>query len=256
MSEIKDDFAYNFYDFVKTIYIYSHVKTYLIDKDRQIVEQITNYILLILSIIFVTLSLFKILVILFYFIFIQALSAFIKFIISIFKTKFRISFCSSFKNAMSYLGKVFKRIYTFNFFLFHNKCIGFIMIFSYFLFLLTSCAFYSENLKLLSEIEKPGRYLVYFYFHFDSTILIQLLCSSFYACRDMKLSTLIAIGIFLIINGMLFLGYFIKEIIESSRGSFEFEEPQKVMNIIFNTIFLFINGISLFNFILYDKNSK
>ena len=55
---------------------------------------------------------------------------------------------------------------------------------------------------------------------------------------------------------MLFLGYFIKEIIESSRGSFEFEEPQKVMNIIFNTIFLFINGISLFNFILYDKNSK
>ena len=49
MSEMKDDIIYKFYDYVKTIYIYSHLKTHLIDKDRQRIEKITNIILLAFS---------------------------------------------------------------------------------------------------------------------------------------------------------------------------------------------------------------
>ena len=256
MSEIIDDTAYNFYDYVKSIYIYSHVKTRLIDYQRQPIEIITNGILTGLSFIFVFFSIFKFFVIIFYFIFIQALSAFIKFIISIFKTKFRISFYSSFINAILYLGKVFRRIYTFNFYLFHNKFIGFIMIFSYFLFLISSCVFYILNIYYIENIEKPLHYLVFFYFHFESIILIQLLCSSFYACNDMKITTIISIGLFITMNAMLFLGYCITDKIESVDGSFENHQPQKIMNIIFDTIFLFINGISLFKIIFYNKNSK
>ena len=256
MSEIKDNFAYNFYDYVKSIYIYSHVKTHLIDSQRQPIEEATNIILIILSIVFVFLSIFKILVIIFYFIFIQALSAFIKFILSIFRTKFRINFCSSFINAISYLGKVFRRIYTFNFYLFHNIFIGFIMVFSYFFFLISSCFFYIQNFKNIEIIEKPKYYLVSFFFHFESIILIQLLCSSFYACHDMKNSTIISIGLFISMNAILILGYYITDKIESVDGTFEYDEPQKIMNIIFNTIFLLINGISLFKIIFYNKNSK
>ena len=80
----------------------------------------------------------KLFAIIFYFIFIQAFSTFIKYIMSIFKTKFRINLCSSFKNAMSYLGKVCKRIFTFNIYLFHNKSIVLIMALSYFFFLVSS----------------------------------------------------------------------------------------------------------------------
>ena len=38
MSETKDDFIYNFYDYMKSIFIYSHVRTYLIDPKRQEIE--------------------------------------------------------------------------------------------------------------------------------------------------------------------------------------------------------------------------
>ena len=256
MSEMKDDIIYNFYDYVKSIYIYAHVKTLLIDPQRQPIEYYTNIILAILSLLFVILSIFKIFFIIFYFIFIQALSAFIKFILSIFKTKFRISFCSSFINAISYLGKVLRRIYTFNFYLFHNKFIGFAMIFSYFFFLIISCLFYYQNCVHLMDFEKPIYYLICFYLHFESIILVQLLYSSFYACRDMKISTLISIGLFICMNTILIFGYYITETIENVEGAFEYGEPQCIMNIIFDSILLFINGISLFKIIFYNINCK
>ena len=134
MSEMTDSLLYNFYDYMKSIYIYSHVKTSLKDTQRQPIEKGTNISLCILACLFLIVSAFKIFVIIFYFIFIQAFTAFFKFILSIYRTRFRINFYSSFKNAIAYLGKVFKRIYTFNFYLFHNFYIGFTMIFSYFSF--------------------------------------------------------------------------------------------------------------------------
>ena len=256
MSEMTDSDIYNFYDYVKSIYIYSHVKTNLIDKDRQDIEKWTNILLLIITIGFIIAFCFKIVVIIFYFIFVQAFSAFIKFIISIFRTKFQLNFCSSFLNAVYYLGKVFKRIYTFNFYLFHNIAIGTIMIFSYFFFLFSSCAFYFQNINLIEDVEKPKIYMLSFYCHFESVILIQILFTSFYSCRDMILSTIISAGLFLCINGILFLGYFITNAIEEVDGSFEFAEPQSFMNVVFNTIFLLMNLNSFINIIIYKKNSK
>lgn len=256
MSEMKDSFIYNFYDYVKSIYIYSHIKTNLKDVKKQPLEEGINLALQYISISFLVVSIFKIFVIIFYFIFIQAFSGFIKFILSIFKTKGQLNYCSSFKNAFSYLAKVGKRIYTFNFYLFHNLYIGFIMIFGYFLYLLSSIIFYLQNIKYLEDIEKPETYLDSFYCHFESSILIQLLCSSFYACRDMKISTYISLGLFLIMNAILFLGYFITQTIENADGIFEYDQPQCFMNIIFNTILLFLNGISLYNVIIYKGNGK
>lgn len=256
MSEMNDSFIYNFYDYVKAIYIYSHVKTNLKDAKKQPLEKGINTTLKYLSISFLTLSVFKIFVIIFYFIFLQSFSAFIKFILSIFKTRGKLNYYSSFKNAFSYLGKVAKRIYTFNFYLFHNSYIGFIMVFGYFFFLFSSIIFYFKNIKYLEDIEKPESYLHSFYCHFESIILIQLLCSSFYACRDMKVSTYISLGLFIIMNAILFLGYLITQTIENADGIFEYDEPQCFMNIIFNTILLFLNGFSLFNVIIYKGNSK
>ena len=256
MSEMNDSFIYNFYDYVKSIYIYSHVKTNLKDAQRQGIEQTTNVILIIISLIFVIISLFKIFVIIFYFIFIQAFSALIKFIITIVRFKCNVNFCSSFKNAFFYLMKVFKRIYTFNFYLFDTFLVGLIMIFSYFFFLISSCFFYFENYRLIETIEKPKHYMIIFYCHFESVILIQILFTSFYSCRDMVLSTTISIGLFLSINGILFLGFFITNVIEEAEGSFEFAEPQSFMNVVFNTIFLLMNLNSLINIMVYKKNGK
>ena len=61
MSEIKDSFIYNFYDYMKAIYIYSHVKTNLKDKQRQKIEDVTNIILIIFTLFFFILYLYKLL---------------------------------------------------------------------------------------------------------------------------------------------------------------------------------------------------
>ena len=256
MSEIKDSTLYNFYDFVKTIYIYSHVKTHLIDSDRQNIEKGTNILLLIMSYIFVIVFGIKFFVILFYFIFLQAFSAFIKFIKSIIRTKCNLNFHTSFSNAMYYLGKVFKRIYTFNFYIFHNRYIGSIMINSYFFYLISSLFFYHQNIEHIEEIEKSKWYMFFFYCHFESIILIQLLCSSFYACPDTNISILLSIGLFISMNAMLFLAYLTTDIIENVDGSVEHNEPQNVMNIIFNSLFLSINVIALFKIIFHKNNCK
>ena len=256
MSEMNDKFYYNFYDYMKTIYIYSHVKTNLVDKDRQFLEKWNMYILAGFSISFLSASLFKVFVIIFYFIFMQSFAALIKFIISLYKTRFKVNFCSSFKNAIQYLGKVFKKIYTFNFNLFDNVFIGLVMNASYYLFLISSAFFYYENYILIQEIEKDLNYMHWFYIHFESAILVQLLFASFYACRNMKISTLLGFGLASSMNAMLFLGYYINILYENSEGTFENKEPQRIMNIIFNKILIILNGVCLFKILFYKRNGN
>ena len=240
MSEMNDKFYYNFYDYMKTIYIYSHVKTNLVDKERQDLEELTIGILAVLSISFLSVSLFKVFVIIFYFIFMQSFAALIKFIISLYRTRFKVNFCSSFQNAIQYLGKVCKKIYTFNFNLFDNIFIGLAMNASYYLFLFSSACFYYKNIKLIQDIEKDLYYMHWFYIHFESAILVQLLFASFYACRNMKISTLLGFGLDASMNAMLFLGYYINVLYENSEGTFENNEPQRIMNIIIYILILFI----------------
>ena len=95
MSETKDEFIYNYYDYMKTVFIYSHVKTYLIDPKRQEDEFISDKILLIFSMILLIANFFKILVIIFYFIFIQATAALYQFIKTLCKLRFKINFTNN-----------------------------------------------------------------------------------------------------------------------------------------------------------------
>ena len=98
--------------------------------------------------------------------------------------------------------------------------------------------------------------MISFYCHFESVTLNQILLSSFYACRDMLISTIMSIGLFISMNSILFIGYFITNFYEDADGSFEHGEPQKIMNIIFNFIFFSMNGNCLYNISLYNQNCK
>lgn len=256
MSEMKDTHFYNFYDYMKTVYIYSHLKTYLVDRQRQQIEEVTLYILLFLIIAFLISSFLKFIVIFLYFLFIQAITNFCKFLKTLCKTKFNINFCSSFKNAMSYLWKVLKRVYTFNFYVFGSRFNNFIMIGSYFFLLFSSTAFYLTNKSLLLELEKSDAYLIYFYMHFEAIIFVQLLNSSFYSQVQLTSSIIYSFGLFFAMNGILFFGYIIKESYENKYGSFEFEEPQNILNIIFNCILFLLNFNCLIRILIHKKNGK
>lgn len=67
MSEMNDSFFYNFYDYVKTVYVYSHLKTYLVDKQRQQIEENTLIALIASIVIFLILSFLKLIIIFLYF---------------------------------------------------------------------------------------------------------------------------------------------------------------------------------------------
>ena len=256
MSETKDTFLYNYYDFISSIYIYSHVKTYLVDPSRQKVERVFDFFLAIMSGIFSFSFCFKFIIIIFYFFILQSIPALIKFIIALFRLKCDINFKSSCKNAFSLLKKIGKRMFTFNFYLYENNLIGFIMIFIYLLFLFSATYFYIDNQYQSDHSEKSENYMIMFYLHFESVLFIQLLCSSFYSCQNMKLSTLSAIIHFVFLNIIIFLGYLIKENIENAEGIFLNKEPQLIMNSVLNFFLLLLNGKSFFNAVYSNKNSK
>ena len=256
MSETRDIFLYNYYDYISSIYIYSHVKTYLIDPSRQKVEKIFDLVLAFLSGIFCLSFAIKFVIILLYFFVIQSIPALIRFMANLCKLKCDINFSSSCNNAFSYLKKVMKRISTFNFYLYENIPVGFAMILSFLLFIFSTFTFYLFNQKQLMLREKNEGYMRLFYLHFESILLIQLLCSSFYACRNMTLSTISAIVLFILLNVILYLGYLVKEKVENVVGIYENNEPQIIMNAIFNLVFLLLNGKCFFNAIFFNQNSK
>lgn len=256
MSEMRDYFFYNFYDYMRTVYIYSHLKTYLVDKQRQEIEERILYILSAFSILFMILSILKLFIIFLYFLFIHALTKFFIFLKTLCKTKFNVNFCSSFRNAMSYLWKVLKRLYTFNFYIFGNRLNNFIMVGSYFFLLFSMYCFLHFNNELLTEIEKNDNYLVFFYLHFEAIIFVQLLNASFYSKVQLTSSIVYSFGLFFTMNGILFFGYFIKNIYENRYGSFEFEEPQNILNIIFNSILFLLNLNCLILVLIHKKNGK
>jgi hypothetical protein len=72
----------------------------------------------------------------------------------------------------------------------------------------------------------------------------------------MKTSTIIGLGLFIIMNLMILIGYRMTEIVEDAVGSYELDEPQNVMNMMLESILLFLNGICLYNVLFYDGNSK
>ena len=171
------------------------------------------------------------------------------------KSNFKTNYQSSCKNAMNYLKKVTKRIFTFNFYLFDNNIIGFFMVLSYVVFILSSVIFNWSNVYDIHSPEKSENYMIIFYLHFESVLLIQILCSSFYGCHNTKLAMACGFGIFLLLNGILLIGYFITERIEDVDGKFELDDPQAIMNIIFNIILFLLNGNCLY-ILVFKKFGK
>lgn len=256
MSETQDSFLYNYYDYMKTIFLYSHVKTYLLDPTRQNYEFFLDSFLLVFSGIFLFAVGFKIGIIFVYFFVCQTFLPFLSFMRLLFKSKFKIDYKSSFINAKNYLFKVFKRFITFNFYLYQSNIFGALMILTYLLFLISSFAFFIINMQQIKMPEKSEYYMYLFYIHFYSFLSQQLLCSCFYACRDMKINVISSISLFILLILITIVGYVITERIENSEGKIDSDIPQNIMNIIYNTIFLLLHGNCLYNLFTYRMEGK
>ena len=87
MSITNDGLQYKFYDFTKSVYLFSHMKTNLVDPLVQNGETIILHILIYSTYFIYFVALFKIIIVILYFSFGQALLAFFSFIKGLYKNK-------------------------------------------------------------------------------------------------------------------------------------------------------------------------
>ena len=256
MSETQEGIYFDLYDFGKSVYIFSHMKTNLVDSSVQTAEKWALIILNVISTIIFFLVLIKTLIIIGYFICSQALTAFIRFIKMVFKTKFNINCRSSCVNSIMFLGRVLKKIYTFNFYIFYTKYVSTFMIVSFWICLLSNFVFNIINRTYIEEPEKGNDFLLYFFLSFQFNLLIELVCSTFYAHRNMNISSLLAFGYYFVINVILFIGFYYARRQEYLNGAYLLEEPQRILNIIVFFILFVLKANCLYKIIRFNKRSK
>ena len=256
MSEIKDSFFYNYYDYFKDIYVYTHLKTYLLDKQVQTYEKGFLITQLISIGLFSFIVIFKFLLIIIYFFFIQFISIIKKILIACKKTKGHINYLSNLKNGIYYIIHTLLKIYVYNFYFYNNRFIEILMCSSYICFIIINPIFlrYVKN-----EIEDCEKSIYFIFFHFlcnEISLLIEILCVTFYSSTKIFQQIVISLLFFVFFNCLNLMIYYFSYLYEESKGTIVNEEHKKIANIIFNTIFLVLYIDAILKTYFYNNKSK
>ena len=256
MSLTQEKIIYDMYDFSKLVYIFSHMKTNLVDSSVQKTEIAAIIFIFFISGIIFFFVLIKTLIILGYFLCMQATTAFVRFIEMLFKTKFNINCKSSCKNTMLFFWRICKKIYTFNFYIFYSRYISGFMIISFWVCLLSNFLFNYYNLKFINIFEKKDIFFYFFFLSFEFNLLIELICSTFYSERNMITSSLLSFGYYAVINIILFIAFFYTRRMEYLYGAYLLEEPQRTINILIFFILLILKINCLIKIIKFNKKNN
>ena len=256
MSETEEGFWYDLYSFTKSVYIFSHMKTNLVDVYVQIGERVALIILMVMATSIYFIVLFKILIIIVYILFLQASIAIYKFIKLVFRSKCDISIKSNMKYCWNFLLRVFKRIFTYNFYIFKNKSISSFVILIFLINVVCNNYFFFENFSHIREKEKGTAFLVYYFLFFEFNLLVELICYMFYSNRNIFFVVLLSLGYFILLNIIIFFSHLYASRKEYLYGSFMNDEPQRVLNIIIFSILMILKINCLYQIKKYNKESK
>jgi hypothetical protein len=263
MSEIKDSFFYNYYDFFSKIYVYAHLKCILLDKSVQKNELIFLWAQVICYFFFSGLIMFKILLIIIYFYFFQFISIIKNLLLACKKTKGHLNFISNIKNAYNYIKNTCHKIYYYNFYNYNIVLVQIIICITYLFYVITNILFLFSVQDEIEDIEKSDYYICCHYLCNEFSILIELFCVTFYSSIKLFQQFIIALIFFVFFNCLNLISYFIVYLIEESSGAIKYEKHKNVVNIIYNFIFmvLFIDAFikifrynnegKIFNYLIY-----
>lgn len=256
MSEIKDSFIYNYYDYFKDIYVYAHLKTFLLDKQVQTYEKgflLAQLICIVVSSIIVIL---KLLLIIIYFFIIQSISILKKILIACKKTKGHINCLSNLKNAVYYIIHTLLKIYVYNFYFYNNRFIEILMCSSYICFIIINPIFLKGVIDEIEENEKSIYLISLHYLCNEISLLIEILCVTFYSSTKILQQIVISLLFFAFFNCLNLMIYYFSYLYEESKGTIVNEEHKKIANIIFNTIFLVLYIDAILKTYFYNSKSK
>ena len=257
MSEIEEGLSYDLYDFTKNIYIFSHMKTNLVDKLVQEGENRAIDILNFVTGLLAFLLLIKILIIIFYILIYQGIfKIFPRFIKLIFITKCNIDFLSSFKNCIRFFVRNSKRFYTFNFYIFQNRYFSILLTIIFSFDIIISYLFNSINSSQIESKEKNNSFLTHFFLVFEFNLLIEIILYMIYSIRSITFGIILSIGYWISINLIIIIAFIYTHRYEYLYGAFILEEPQRVLNIIISFILMVLKINCLYKIIKYNKKSK
>lgn len=201
-------------------------------------EQILNIILL--SLIFFG-YFFKFLLVFFYFFIYRGIRKIGIFIYNFFRAKCCLNckkICSeSFKD----LARTMKKLFTYNFFLYSNFFYGLYITIIFLLFVLTHCIFPFRYMSVNDEWRIP-----YLLFSYESDLLFEMTCITFFIILDPFYHVLISALVFLIINITIFCSC----LIETS------EAAVNVVCFIVHCIYFSLIALVLKTIYQFDYNSK
>lgn len=172
---------------IEEVYIYNHLspKAFESTNDKKLDEYLATTIMCVLVAIFST-TILKMFLIFLYFFFCNTVYNICKFFVFVYRKKCLINLSAQCKNAYSYLSKIFKKIYTYNFYSYENKPFGYVIVIVYICFLLFNILYTTEYIIILKgqkydDIMFRGFHIIAFEFH----IFIELICCTFYIYRKL-----------------------------------------------------------------------
>ena len=91
---------------------------------------------------------------------------------------------------------------------------------------------------------------------FQSSILIEAICISFYNIRNMRRQFFLGVTFFVLLNILIYLAFLFQQLFTNTYGIFEHDEPRRILNIVLNFIIMTMNIATSVKLCKYDVNSK
>ena len=244
-----DDFFFNNYELVKKVYVYSHLNSNFIEREKW--EFYYKFFIGLVSIILIIPTFFKIFTIVFYFIIIQIIINFFKFTVTLIQTKFLINWKEYLNNLYVYFKQVLSRIYFYNFFKYDKIMLSFFFVFNYILFIMSNLLFVFFKKKDFYFFEKKKLCKLQYYIIFESYLIIEITCYILYSMRNLVHQFILIFFYILFIICIIGVSNYIKIVFFT-----HMEIIIIIDNIIFCIIFIFLNLNAIINIKIQNKKSK
>ena len=232
---------------IQELYLYCHLKIYdKNDKDNEL----ANINMIIVALIFLC-TMIKIVTIIIYFLVVNSILSIIRFFIDIYKRRCKCVCVSELKFFCNYLVKILKKIYTYNFYSYENKPLGYFLVTVYLIFIGLNIVFAIEyRHNYTEEQDRPDYIKILQILAFEFSIFIELICGTFYLTRKVKKQILIVGPSFLFLNLVAIFAIVYKAAYLPDND----ENPRRIANLVYVAHFSTLFVLSLIKVYKYDRN--
>ena len=109
---------------------------------------------------------------------------------------------------------------------------------------------------MITEPNKSTVFFIFFFISFECNLLIEFICCTFYAHPNMRTSSSLAFGYYIVVNIIMALIFLYARRMEELYGAYLLEEPQRILNMIIFFILFVLKANCLIKIAQFDKRSK